>query len=185
MAVFAVYEEPDILAAKSGDQEAFTRLVRRYESSLTQYLGRFATNAAAIEDLRQETYIEAYLSLSAFEGRGSFRGWLWRIASRVGYRYWARRSREARGRVAFVEMLRACPSCETRQRRQENLQDLTMLLARLGREDRALLEMRYVRGLRATQIAGLLGWEPVRVRVRLHRLLKRLQGLCGRASIRG
>ena len=51
------------------------------------------------------------------------------------------------------------------------------VLSVLGQSDRALLEMRYIQGLKAEEIAQSLGWKVSRVRVRLHRARKRIHSM--------
>jgi RNA polymerase sigma-70 factor, ECF subfamily len=178
MVPLATSGSPDIsdaLAAQSGDKEAFVRLIRRQERSLALHLRQFTNNEAVLQDLRQETYLEAYRSLSTYKHRGSFASWLRQIASRVGYRYWKGRAKEAQAGAAYRELRQYCASSQATRRTQEDIDHVRELLACLGRCDSTLLELKYVKGLMASEIAGSLGWSVGRVRVRLHRAIKRLR----------
>lgn len=63
------------------DQQAFANLTYPYQSSLKRMLGRFRSlDAATIEDLSQETFLRAYLSLAGFNAQSRFSTWLYRIA---------------------------------------------------------------------------------------------------------
>ena len=172
----------DILAAQAGDDTAFVRLVRRYEHALAGQLLRFSRNEAVLQDLRQETYLEAYRSLSNYRHHGTFSSWLRQIAARVGYRYWAGQAREAQARIAYLEM-RGRQGCGALKPLEWDDLDRAMgLLACLSSNDRILVEMKYFQGLRATEIAQRLGWKVTRVRVRLHRALKGLKRLQDESS---
>ncbi len=63
------------------DQQAFANLIYPYQSSLKRMLGRFRSlDAVTIEDLSQETFLRAYLSLAGFNAKSRFSTWLYRIA---------------------------------------------------------------------------------------------------------
>lgn len=175
-------DTPDALAAQTGDKNAFTRLIRRHESSLTRHLSRFTNNDAVLEDLRQETYLEAYRSLSTFRNQGPFPRWLRRIATRVGYRHWAKRAREAQAKMAFLELWRNDSPSSAEAAGQENVEQTEVLFACLNRHDRALMEMRYIQELTTREIAECLGWDAARVRVRLHRALGKIRSFCSRKN---
>ncbi len=163
----------DAAAARAGDEQAFRRLLCRYESALAAHLLRFTNDEASIEDLRQETYLEVYKSLARYRHSGTFSNWLRRIASRVGYRYWEAQAREARAKTAYIELHRR------RLPLPESFRDTREVLDRLERNDYTLIEMRFFSGLNATEIGRAMGWNSVRVRVRLHRVLRKLRRLHG------
>lgn len=63
----------------SGDKEAYRALVERYQGRLfTTALDIVKTREDA-EDVVQETFVKAFLSLAQFKGQSSFYTWLYRI----------------------------------------------------------------------------------------------------------
>ncbi len=65
----------------SNDQQAFTRLVLRHQLIVRSLLSRCCRrDQHAVEDLVQETFLRAYLSLSSFRQEAKFSTWLYRIA---------------------------------------------------------------------------------------------------------
>ena len=50
----------------------------------------FSRQPAVAEEMVQDVFVEAYLSLRGFRGSAPFAHWLQKIATRVGYRYWKR-----------------------------------------------------------------------------------------------
>ena len=67
--------------ARSGDQAAFEQLVGQYRGEVLTHCYRFLGSLADAEDALQETLAAAWRGVSGFEGRASFRTWLYRIAT--------------------------------------------------------------------------------------------------------
>ncbi len=69
-----------IESAKSGDSKAFSSLVIKHQQSLLRLCMRFTTSHDLAEDIVQDTFVKAYRKLDSFEGRSSFKSWLFQIA---------------------------------------------------------------------------------------------------------
>ncbi|MBO0721986.1 MAG: sigma-70 family RNA polymerase sigma factor, partial [Blastocatellia bacterium] len=67
--------------ARDGDEAAFEEIVRRYSSRVFQIASRFFRQRSQVEESAQEIFLRAYTHLANYEGRGSFEGWLTRIAT--------------------------------------------------------------------------------------------------------
>ena len=67
-----------LASIREGDETAFVRLVERYHSSMLR-LARMYVEPSAAEDVVQDTWIGVLRGLSSFEGRASFKTWLFRI----------------------------------------------------------------------------------------------------------
>lgn len=62
------------------DGRAFEQLVLRYQSLVRRFLRRLTADAAAADDVAQETFIKAYGRLNQFRGDAKFSTWLVAIA---------------------------------------------------------------------------------------------------------
>lgn len=67
--------------AQAGDESAFAEIVRRYSPRVFSVASRFFRQRSLVEEAAQEVFLKAYTQLGSFEGRGSFEGWLTRIAT--------------------------------------------------------------------------------------------------------
>src|SRR2546425_11937362 len=68
-----------VLRAKSGDRDALEEIVGRHQAWIYNIAVRMLYHPQDAEDATQEILIKAVTRLSSFEGRSSFRTWLYRI----------------------------------------------------------------------------------------------------------
>jgi RNA polymerase sigma-70 factor, ECF subfamily len=95
-----------IQEVKSGEKKAFEILVERHEKFLMKSIVRMTRDLNSAEDIVQDSFIKAYRRLNLFEGRSSFRSWLYQIAlntARNGFRKFSRESVGTDGLEIAVE----------------------------------------------------------------------------------
>jgi len=68
-----------VMRARSGDRQALEELIRRHHGWIYNIAVRMLYHPQDAEDATQETLLKALTRLSSFEGRSSFRTWLYRI----------------------------------------------------------------------------------------------------------
>jgi RNA polymerase sigma-70 factor (ECF subfamily) len=64
---------------QAGDRGAFAGLVRRHGGGLLRFARLFVRESSAAEEVVQDTWIAVLEGVDAFEGRASFKTWLYRI----------------------------------------------------------------------------------------------------------
>lgn len=69
-----------ILKAQSGNREAYGELAVRLHAPVFASLYHFSANRDLAQDATQQAFIQAWLHLSSYHPRSSFRSWLTRIA---------------------------------------------------------------------------------------------------------
>ena len=66
--------------ARNGDRSAFSELVRRHYTTVTQVVTRMCGDASLAEDATQEAFLRAWLKLPTYQPRAPLRNWLVKIA---------------------------------------------------------------------------------------------------------
>lgn len=79
---------------KSGAKQSFEVLMQRHEKFLMKVIVRMTRDLDAAEDIVQDAFIKAYKRLHIFEGRSSFRSWLYQIAVNTARNRFRKYSRE-------------------------------------------------------------------------------------------
>ncbi len=171
-------DQRDVPAAMAGDGEAYSRLVARHQPALAAYLWRFTRDRRECEELVEETFVEAYLSLRSYRGRSPWSHWLRKIATRVGYRFWKARAKQrtvaGMSTEAWQRVAQAAPrELDT----AEAAEAVHAMLARLAPRDRLVLSLLYLEQCSVAEAAGLCGWTQTMVKVQAHRAKKRLRKL--------
>jgi len=81
-----------VLRAQLGDREAIESLLRSVQPMLTRYVTALV-GAGASEDVTQDVMVTLYRKLWMLSSPDLFRPWMFRIASRVCFRYLKQRQR--------------------------------------------------------------------------------------------
>jgi RNA polymerase sigma-70 factor, ECF subfamily len=166
----------DITATLNGDDQAYAKLVRRYQSEIADQMWRFSRQLSVAEELVQEVFVEAYLSLAKFRGQSPLLHWLRKIATRVGYRYWKHESRQ-RARAAALEVWSLSQQPQTVSDPEEAGAIVHQVLAQLPPRDRLVLTLIYLQGCSIAETAERIGWSQTMVKVQAHRARKKLKKL--------
>lgn len=65
---------------RAGHRASFSELVKRHQRGLLRLSVRFMKDLDIAQDVVQEAFIKSYEKLNMFEGRASFKSWLYQIA---------------------------------------------------------------------------------------------------------
>lgn len=81
MSPFADQDDPAVVAAaQTGDRGALTELIERHRPWIFNIAVRMMGDPATAEDVTQDIFIKVLRRIGSFEGRSSFRTWLYRVA---------------------------------------------------------------------------------------------------------
>ena len=178
-------DEELVARALEGDEDAFVALVGRYQRSLLRLARNYVRDASLAEDVVQDTWIGFLRGIEKFEGRAQFRTWLHRV---LANRAKSRAVKEAR--YVFLDPEdetspvadRFDPAGHWRMPPgQWNLSPERLLLSEeiraavgnaleaLPPAQRAVVELRDLEGLEASEVCNVLGISETNQRVLLHR----------------
>ncbi|NWG16284.1 MAG: sigma-70 family RNA polymerase sigma factor [Chloroflexi bacterium] len=166
-----------IQAARRGDLEAFNALVLHYQDGVYALAYRILGEPAAAADVAQETFITAYRHLRDYRG-GSFRAWVFRIATNACYDELRRRKR--RPATLFGDMPGAeaddgpplpadTPSPEQAAQQAELRRAIERCIQALQADQRLVLVLSDIEGLSYQEIADSAGVNLGTVKSRLSR----------------
>lgn len=169
-------DQDDIRDSRLGDSDAYRRLIERYQNHVSSIVWRFSRDRNVHEELVQDVFVEAYLSLHTFRGAAPFSHWLSRIATRVGYRFWKQTDRQ--------RLVKGLSAQEWKQIRDSSADELSAvdaaellhaLLEQLSPRDRLVLTLRYLDECNVAETARRTGWSKTMVKVQTLRAKRRLE----------
>lgn len=70
-----------IKLAQKGDEQAFTKLVTKYEDLVFKFAFKVCRNKERAEESLQDTFINVFRKLKQFDGRSKFSTWLYSITT--------------------------------------------------------------------------------------------------------
>jgi RNA polymerase sigma-70 factor, ECF subfamily len=143
-----------------GDADAFCRVTERYYRPVSAFLVRRVTRTDVVEDLTQETFLEAFRSLRAGRRPERLASWLFGIAHNVSGKWLRRRRPLSFADAGQAEEVPAQPAVNVTEELEEQRQQLAALetgLAELPEEARQLLDLKHRQGLTCTALADRLG----------------------------
>jgi RNA polymerase sigma-70 factor (ECF subfamily) len=168
-----------------GDANAFETLVHRYSRLVVGIVGKHIPRDR-VDEVAQDTFIEGFRSLSSFSQKRPFGHWISKIAVRCCYNFWRKQYRKKEVLVSelsieaqdWMDNLLALQSDEAFKREAaaaEAIEVLDYALGRLTAEDRMVVTLVHLEGLPVKEVAVLLGWSLIAIKVRAHRSRKKLR----------
>lgn len=182
--------------AQKGRTDAFNQLVNLWYKRIFNYILKNCGDEEVTEDLAQKTFIAVYKNLKKLKDPGSFKPWLYRIATnnciqegRVRARnrtvplmtpspdeedVVSRHEEAARGKLFNPE--------ETFQQRELE-QILMTCLQQLPEDQRTVIIMKEYEGMKFLEIAEVLGCSVNTIKSRLYRGLKQMKKILDHKNI--
>jgi RNA polymerase sigma factor (sigma-70 family) len=155
------------------DRAAFGELVQRHQSAVRRFLRSLTRGDTGLaDDLAQETFVQAYRSLSRFDRTSNFVTWLLGIA----HNYWRNAQRRQRSISLEPAHLEAETTPST-SRSSDLHHDLAAALARLAPDEQTAVHLSYQQGLSHREIADVLGCPLGTVKTHLTRSKEKLRPL--------
>ena len=173
-------EKELVKKAQQGHEDAFAALVEQYRRKMFNLAYSFTRNREAADDLAQEVFLKAYLSLPRFQAKSSFGTWLYRIAVNTSKDYLRKEGKVQK--VPFDEspadMMRYEDEMAKREEYEIQEERKTLLrqaLTTLPEKYKVILTLRDIQGFPYGEIAEILKISAGTVDSRLHRARKLLR----------
>ena len=170
--ITTTHEKQWLNRAKQGDEEAFARIIERYQVPVYNLCYRLLSDPYEAEDAAQETFLKAYRSLSRYDMNKKFINWELTIASNHCV------DRLRRRRLKLVSLDEMVPGSLPTEKtsgpestivEEENREAIQELLKGLGPQDRAAVVLKYWYEMSYEEIAETLSLTLSAVKSRLHR----------------
>jgi RNA polymerase sigma-70 factor (ECF subfamily) len=163
-----------ILEIRNGDRQKYQQVVERYQQTISRRMWKFSRVPNEHQELVQEVFVEAYLSLRNFRGESPFEHWLQKIATRVGYRFWKKKRRSRETDMEQIQQAAATLDDGRELAAAEAAAVVYRLLGRLSTEDRLVMTLLHLEEYSVAEIAQQMNWSESNVKVRAHRARKKL-----------
>ena len=169
-----------VAAARGGDMRAFERLYRAYNGKVMGLCLRMTRRRDVAEDCVQQTFIRAWRSLAAFEGRSAFGTWLHRIAVNEVLSHDRNHGTRSEANDAAIENALSEPDEGSKELDAGEVVDVERALATLPEGARHVVVLQAVYGYSHEEVADMLGIAVGTCKAQLHRgrrLLRERMGL--------
>jgi RNA polymerase sigma-70 factor, ECF subfamily len=131
--------------------DLYTELIERHRDELRAHCRRILRSPHDAEDALQEALLRAWRSLPQFEGRGSLRSWLYRIATNTSIDQIRRRPEHA-----IVDEPPDRVETDDHFERRESVDRVVAAVGVLTRQQQEVFVLRDVFGLSARETADVL-----------------------------
>jgi RNA polymerase sigma-70 factor (ECF subfamily) len=161
------------LAVASQDTAAYGELIRRHQSQVRNFLRKLTGDWPLADDLAQDCFLHAWDRLQTFSGRGSFIGWLLKVA----YTTFLQSKRKSKRYAEILDAAGTVADTESKSYTVDSneVSDLDKLLAVLTEEERAIMVMSYACGLSHREISDATDMPVGTVKSIIHRSKQRIR----------
>lgn len=149
-----IAEDQLIEAALEGNRDAFGELVLMHYQGVINVVYRLGGEMQLAEDVAQETFIRVWTKLHTYRRVGSFRSWVYRIATNAALDVFRRRKEE----VDIEELPLSSPDSGVEQNliRRQQAEIVRQAVLDLPPASRSVLVLREYEGLSYQEIADSL-----------------------------
>lgn len=177
-------EQEMIFRIVSGEIRLYEDIIHRYNGYLYKIGRSYGFGHSDVEDLMQETYINAYINLGKFENRSSFKTWIVRIMLNECYRqkHKASFTNERPSDIEFREssgtMFHHQDKDVSKMAQNKELQQvLENAIHHIPEDYRTVFTLRELNGMSVRETSEALHISEDNVKVRFHRSKSKLRDI--------
>lgn len=170
-------DEPDIIVhILAGKTELFAYFLDTYAPQVFNLIARMVGNEKDAEELTQDTFMKAFQRLSSFHSESTFSTWVYRIAYNTALSALRKEKNEC---LAITDKQWECISDQEadsalNDESEERIAALQKAVDRLSPEEKAIITWFYEEGKSIAEIAQITKQTESNIKVRLHRIRKKL-----------
>ena len=154
----------------------FEEIYKTYWDKIYRLCLGYSNHPDIAKDLTQDTFIKVWRALPNFRGEAAVSTWIFRIASNHCLRYIEKDKRRKTSPLNF-----SIPE-ESPIENREEVQQLYKAIAKLKEADRILISLE-LEEVKQAEIAEILGLTEANVRVKIHRIKKKLLELMNHGRV--
>ena len=166
----------------TGDENAFAKLVRKYQKQVHALAWRKVGDFHVAEEITQDTFLRVYRKLATLKDPRRFAGWLYRIAARQCHAWLRKKKIQTQSLedtdIESIEKMTYSQYVAEEQAKAatEAQRDIVQrLLARLRESERTVVTLHYFGEMTCEEISRFLGVSASTVKSRLRRARTRLK----------
>ena len=166
----------------SGDEAAFTTLVRKYQKSVHALAWRKIGDFHIAEEITQDTFLQVHKKLATLRNPSQFAGWLYVITNRLCIKRFKNKkqtplslektSRTAVDEASYKNYVSEQQETKAAEHRYEIVKEL---LKKLPESERTVVTLHYLGEMTAKEIGNFLGVSANTIKSRLQRAKERLR----------
>lgn len=171
--------------AQKGDKTSFSKIYDLYSKKILKFLSYKVSSQSIAEDLSSEVWVQVIKSLKSFSFKSQFNTWIFGIAKNILYQHYKEKS--ANLETASLESYMEKDDTKffgeeedfdpvddsVEEKKYENYLD--KVLGSLNAIQRAVLELRFLKGYKVNEVAEELGMTESNVKVTQMRAIKKIK----------
>lgn len=170
--------------ARNADSEAFEKIYDIFATKILKFISYKVQTKADAEDISSEVWLQVVKSLKSYNSKSSFQTWLYGIAKNVIFQYYRDKYSNKEDAV-FDEFFDNLKSGESEYDFEENLEKENLMIQKEGIVNRILkslnevqkkvLELRFLKGYKISEVAEELELSESNVKVTQMRAIAKLK----------
>ena len=157
----------------SQDSGAFGELIRRHQAHVRNFLRRLTRDESLADDLAQDCFLHAWNKIHTYSGRGSFIGWVLKIA----YTTFLQSKRKSKRYQEIIERAghESAQQTAAHSGAGEDALDVDRLLGALNERERVIMIFSYACGLSHREISEATELPAGTVKSIIHRAKEKIR----------
>lgn len=169
-----VVSEELIQRVQKGDKDAFGQIYKLFHKKIYRFIYFSLRNHELAEDLTQEAFLRLWKSFSSFSSsKGTVQALVYKIARNLVIDW--QRKKKSVSLELFYDSLQDSKDFEEDIRKRENVMIIQHVLSKLNSLEKDIIILRYFEELPFSKIAEITSKKEGAIRVRLHRVLKKMK----------